>query len=92
MGTFHEKRDIKSTRKDHKCEGCCEKIKKGSSAEYNVGNWYEGFYYYYLCTPCSEFVKKYPKLVIDDLDDCFLSGEIPNIRKELEEKLKLEEN
>ena len=57
---FYNERQIKKTRKDHKCLGCLEIIPAGTAAFY-ISCAYEGdFNAYYLCMPCREYLDRNP--------------------------------
>ena len=57
---FYNEREVKKTRKDHKCLGCCEKLPIGSTAFYISGVYEGDFGAYYLCIPCREYLDRNP--------------------------------
>lgn len=47
--------DVKC-RKDHRCEGCSRKIRKGEKAEHNTGLFDGSWYSYYVCDRCQRLI------------------------------------
>lgn len=80
MNDLHN-RDFVITRKEHKCEGCFDKIPAGSKVEYFKGRFDGDWYSYYLCDPCNDFVGS------SDFEwgDGFTPGEIKYLREEAEQ-------
>ena len=81
---FHRSRTIKSTRKEHRCWGCLERISKGSQAQYDTGRIGGEFYAVHLCMPCVEYASKYDDYK-DPLDGGYFIGHIGIARREREE-------
>jgi hypothetical protein len=81
---FHRSRIIKSTRKEHRCWGCLERISKGSQAQYDTGRIGGEFYAVHLCTQCVEYASKYDDNK-DPLDGGYFEGHIGIARREREE-------
>ncbi len=50
-----ETRQVKC-RKDHPCEGCHRKIRKGEKAEHNTGLFDGAWYSYYVCDRCQRVI------------------------------------
>lgn len=66
MNEFYTCKDIKKTRKEHKCVACSKIISKGTSAYHQCGKFDGEFYSYYLCPTCFKIMDKYPQFIIDD--------------------------
>lgn len=81
--SFSNWKDIKKTRKDHRCVGCLETIPKGSPASYFAGIWEGDFCAGHLCIPCEEHLTKYSR----DFRDGWGEGEIGEHRREIERKI-----
>lgn len=83
--SFNERKTIKSTRKEHRCHGCLQSIKKGSEAindkGYNDG-WYSG----YLHKECADVAAEHFKL-IDPFGDGMPEGAILELEDFFGEKL-----
>ena len=84
VSDFYNERQIKKTRKDHKCFGCREKLPKGSTAFYIAGIAEDGFSYYYLCEPCRDYLDRNPL----ERGDFWSEGELGNIRRQEEREAK----
>ena len=69
--SFWNSKQIKKSRKDHKCEFCGRKIPKGSSCKYEAGVYEGDFQSYYLCNRCVEAFSEWDI----DLSDGFSCGE-----------------
>ena len=80
MSDFYSERQVKKTRKDHKCFGCREKLPKGSTAFYITGIGDDGFESYHLCIPCWEWDRRNPG---EDGDECG-EGDIGDARRQEE--------
>lgn len=57
--SFQNQTKIKSTRKEHECEGCCEMIPKGSEAVRGSGIFEGEFYSYIICMLCDTHLTEY---------------------------------
>lgn len=55
--SFNSSRQIKSTRKPHRCEWCSQIIEEGSPASYASGVWEGDFYSQYFHGECSAALK-----------------------------------
>lgn len=77
--SFYAERQIKKTKKDHRCVGCCQIIPAGSPAIY-IANSEPDFSYGHICTACTDYMNKYD----DHLDDdgCWSEGDIGEARRE----------
>ena len=84
MNDFYSERQVKKTRKDHKCMGCREKIPKGSTAFYVTGTDEGRFSDYYLCIPCRDYLDIHPM----EGYDFWCEGDLGNarMREEMETK------
>lgn len=60
MSDFCNERQVKKTKKDHRCFGCREKLPIGSTCFYISGVYEGDFGGYYLCTKCHEYLDKNP--------------------------------
>lgn len=81
---MHESKVVK-TRKDHTCEGCCADIPKGSNVGYHKGMFDGGFYSYYLCDECTDFIKNLDAEALRSLaEEGFHRGDIGEWRREAE--------
>lgn len=80
MSDFYSEHQVKKTRKDHKCLGCCEKISKGSTAFYTVGTNDDGLHDYYLCVPCREYLDRNPM----ESGDFWCEGDLGDARRQEE--------
>jgi hypothetical protein len=74
-------REIKKTRKDHRCWGCAEVIPAGSHAWYEAGKYDGDFYADYYCDNCKSFLDEHH----DYFEDGIHYGEIGDARKEFRE-------
>jgi hypothetical protein len=81
MSDVHSHKKVK-TRKEHKCEGCFEKIPKETTVSHYKGIWQGEFYDYYMCNPCDDYIDKYMREDIADMG--FTPGEIKDYRQEME--------
>lgn len=79
--SFQSETKIKSTRKDHKCDGCLEIIPKGSEAVRGSGIFEGEFYSYIICMLCDAHLTEYRK----DFEDGWGAGDIGMSRKEREQ-------
>ena len=84
MSDFYIEREVKKTRKDHKCLGCREKIPAGSSASYIAGTNGDGFSAYHLCVPCWEYLDIHP---MEDYD-FWCEGDLGDARRQEEMEAK----
>ena len=50
-----------TTRKPHRCYGCCETIPTGVKARYMSGVEFGGFWHCYLCPACYEWIMQHPE-------------------------------
>ncbi|MDD5064992.1 MAG: hypothetical protein PHQ35_09595 [Phycisphaerae bacterium] len=95
---FWESKDIKHTRKEHKCEYCGCRIPAGSSCRNEVGTYEGDFNHYYLCNRCLVFWDKYGDKSSDELgkleDDLIYSDlmRCPICKKDNERNYKLINN
>ena len=78
--SFQSKTKVKSTRKEHKCDGCLEVIPIGSAAARGSGMFEGHFYSYIICIPCDEHLTEYR----DDFEDGWGEGDIGMSRREKE--------
>jgi len=82
MSDFSFYKEIKKSRKDHKCEGCLELIPKGSELFKLVGRWADGFYHVKLCFKCNEFICKHSR----DFEEGWSNGDIGISRRQYEKE------
>lgn len=80
MSDFQSERQIKKTRKDHKCFGCCENIPKGTKAFYITDVENGKFGAYYLCEQCREYIDRSPF----ERGDSFSEGDLGSVRRQEE--------
>lgn len=62
MGDFNKRKEIQ-TKKAHDCLGCLTEIPVGSGATYHSGKTEEGFYGYYLCPDCDQYLEENGKRI-----------------------------
>lgn len=62
---FQRQMNIKSTRKEHECDGCRELIPKGSKAVRGTGVFEGEFYSYIICIPCGNHLFEYHDKFVD---------------------------
>lgn len=60
MSDFYNERQVKKTKKEHKCFGCRTKLPIGSTAHYISGVYQGDFVAYYLCSKCQNYLVKNP--------------------------------
>lgn len=78
MSDFYCEREVKKTRKDHKCLGCRDKLPAGSSA-FHISGVAEGdFSAYYLCVPCREYLDRNPL----EWGDFWSEGDLGSARRQ----------
>lgn len=75
--SFQSQTKITSTRKEHECEGCLEKIPKGSEAVRGSGTFEGEFYSYIICMPCDAHLTEYR----DKFEDGWGTGDIGESRR-----------
>ena len=85
--SFQSETKVKSTRKEHKCEGCLQSIPTGSAAVRGSGLFEGGFYSYIICIQCEEHLTEYR----DDFKDGWGEGDIGMSRRGKEDE-QLESN
>lgn len=78
MSDFYSERQIKKTRKDHKCLGCREKIPKGTTAFYISGVYEGDFGAYYFCIPCRDYLDRNPL----ERGDFWCEGDFGSVRRQ----------
>ncbi len=69
-------KNIKKTRKKHRCALCLRKIPEGFSSRLHQGKTEDGFFAYYTCNTCTKLLEGWPELFVDDdltLRDDYLS-------------------
>jgi len=77
---FYNERQVKKTRKDHKCFGCRAKLPIGSTCFYISGVYEGDFGAYYLCIKCRKYLNDYPEVARErygegDIRDAILEDE-----------------
>ena len=60
MSDFVSHRQIKATRRPHRCHGCLAMIPTGSSAEKQAGHRSSGFWQIYFCSTCRDWLIAHP--------------------------------
>lgn len=87
MIDFCKEREVKRTKKPHKCFGCREKLPIGSNCFY-ISEVYEGnFGSHYLCRKCRNYLDKNPEFARESYGE----GEIRDAILEDEEWRKMRE-
>ena len=84
MSDFYSERQVKKTRKDHRCFGCREKLPKGTTVFYIAGTNDDGFTSCYLCIPCKEWIDNNP----GEVDDEWGEGDVWDARQQEERDAK----
>ncbi len=74
-------REVKKTRKKHRCFGCRELIQEGSRAWYVAGKYEGDFFADYYCDDCKVFMDENP----DYFEEEIYYGDIGDARKEIGE-------
>jgi len=77
---FYNERQVKKTRKDHKCFGCRVKLPIGSTCFYISGVYEGDFQAHYLCPKCRKYLDDYPEVAREgygegDIRDAILEDE-----------------
>lgn len=80
MSDFYNERQVKKTKKDHRCFGCRTKLPVGSTCFYISGVYEGNFGAYYLCEKCRDYLFEYPKVAREgycegDIRDAMLEDE-----------------
>ena len=78
------RRQTVTTRKSHRCFGCCKTITKGSQAERNTCKSDDIIYNIYLCEDCLAFEKTLPADYW--IDDSYREGELAIAKQEREKE------
>lgn len=80
MNEFYREVNIIKTRKEHRCEGCREKIPTASKAHYIAAVFEGEFGAYHLCVPCREYLDRNPI----ERGDFWCEGDLGDARREEE--------
>jgi len=81
---FNSERQIKRTRKPHKCHGCSQAIPVGSAARYLSGTDGGELYSCHLCSECVEYIDKYGWDDVADVDGALWEGAVAEARRDRE--------
>jgi len=80
VSDFYNEREVKKTKKDHRCFGCRGKLPIGSNCFYISGVYEGSFGAYYLCLKCKNYLDDNPEVARDgyyegDIRDAMLEDE-----------------
>jgi hypothetical protein len=82
MGDTEFSNRIVTTRKPHRCFGCCGEIPVGAKASYSTGV-YDGYFFAsYFCSACVEWLAEHPGY----FEDGICEGDINTAREEVQDE------